>query len=261
HAACGLDTGRCRYLVGLPAVDVGLLHRHRPGPADHRGGADAAGRRDRLRLGAEPLHLGVGRFDEERRAPRIADVRVPGDQRRRAARHLLPYPAPVRGPMNLRRITSFSAAFAAAAVLAVPGAAGALGPSDFDPGRDQPPPPGPAAPPIPMKQNTVCATSAVLPDSQFHTVPASHVFGVDTLHEYGTGVGQTVAVIDSGVTPNARLPLLRGGGDFIMGGDGLEDCDHHGTLIAGIIAAQPALNDGFVGVAPSASILSIRQTS
>src|SRR5699024_1647780 len=67
--------------------------------------------------------------------------------------------------------------------------------------------------------------------------------------------------IDSGVNANARLPRLEGGGDYIMSEDGLFDCDHHGTLIAGIIGAQPARNDNFVGVAPDSSILSIRQTS
>jgi membrane-anchored mycosin MYCP len=84
---------------------------------------------------------------------------------------------------------------------------------------------------------------------------------VRELHGFSTGRGQTVAVIDSGVNRNERLPRLLGGGDYIGGSDGLSDCDHHGTLVAGIVAAQPRPGDGFVGIAPDSSIISIRQTS
>ena len=46
-----------------------------------------------------------------------------------------------------------------------------------------------------------------------------------------------VAVIDTGVTPHPRLPHLIPGGDYVMGGgDGLSDCDAHGTLVASMIA-------------------------
>ncbi|NLE82310.1 MAG: type VII secretion-associated serine protease mycosin, partial [Rhodococcus sp.] len=90
---------------------------------------------------------------------------------------------------------------------------------------------------------------------------ANVAFGVDELHRYATGEGITVAVIDSGVSPNVRLPGLIGGGDYIGTTNGLQDCDHHGTLVAGIIAATPSESDGFVGVAPDATVRSIRQTS
>ena len=63
------------------------------------------------------------------------------------------------------------------------------------------------------------------------------------------------------MSKNVRLPDLQGAGDYIMGGDGLTDCDHHGTLIAGVAAAKPATGDGFVGVAPDAGVISLRQTS
>jgi membrane-anchored mycosin MYCP len=131
----------------------------------------------------------------------------------------------------------------------------------FDPVRDVPPPDGIPAPPIPMKQSKGCVVSAVLEQSQFDNIPVNTVFEVPKLHQLAVGRGQTVAVIDSGVNANVRLPGLIGGGDYIMGGDGLNDCDHHGTLVAGIIAARPKAGDGFVGVAPEAVILSIRQTS
>ena len=43
-------------------------------------------------------------------------------------------------------------------------------------------------------------------------------------------------------------------------GDGTQDCDAHGTLVAGIIAAAPDLN-GFSGIAPDVTLISIRQSS
>ncbi|TQC45055.1 type VII secretion-associated serine protease mycosin [Rhodococcus sp. WS4] len=118
------------------------------------------------------------------------------------------------------------------------------------------------APLVPMRQRSVCATSATLQDSTFERQPPANVaFDVNNLHSIATGKGVTVAVIDSGVSPNARLPRLAGEGDYIGTTHGLEDCDHHGTLVAGIIAAAPSPSDGFVGVAPDANLISIRQTS
>lgn len=76
----------------------------------------------------------------------------------------------------------------------------------------------------------------------------------------GMGLHQKVAVIDTGV---ARHPYLKveGGGDYVHGDNGLEDCDGHGTEVAGLIAANPRSDLGFKGVAPDARIVSIRQTS
>jgi membrane-anchored mycosin MYCP len=84
------------------------------------------------------------------------------------------------------------------------------------------------------------------------------------LPRFATGVGQTVAVIDTGVSQHDFLSgRLDGGGDYVAkDGDGLEDCDGHGTMVAGIIAADPRDDRiGFRGIAPAARIVSIRQTS
>jgi membrane-anchored mycosin MYCP len=84
------------------------------------------------------------------------------------------------------------------------------------------------------------------------------------LSAFATGKRQTVAVIDTGVNRHDYLgERLSGGGDFVEeGGDGLNDCDGHGTQVAGIIAARPTSDDiGFRGIAPDARILSIRQSS
>lgn len=165
--------------------------------------------------------------------------------------------------MKLKKLSCAAAALAMATSFSMAAApmAGAIEQPKYDAGRDVPPADGTPSPPLPMKQDTQCVTSAILGNSQFDTIPASTVFEVNRLNQLAVGRGQTVAVIDSGVNGNVRLPALIGGGDYVMGGDGLQDCDHHGTIIAGIIAARPQAGDGFVGVAPEATILSIRQTS
>lgn len=87
----------------------------------------------------------------------------------------------------------------------------------------------------------------------------------DEIASFGfDGAGQTVAVIDTGVSPHAYLgDRLLPGGDYVdAAGNGLEDCDGHGTEVAGIIAADPQDDQiGFRGIAPKATILSIRQSS
>lgn len=87
---------------------------------------------------------------------------------------------------------------------------------------------------------------------------------LDRLHRIATGRGQRVAVIDTGVARHPGLTgRLLGGGDYLAGGDGLQDCDGHGTAVAGIIAAQPPPGSptGMTGMAPDAEVLSVRQTS
>ena len=84
---------------------------------------------------------------------------------------------------------------------------------------------------------------------------------LESAWQFTRGAGQTVAVIDTGVARHPRLPGLIAGGDYVGRGDGTDDCDAHGTLVAGIIAARPTQTGGFAGVAPDARILSLRQSS
>lgn len=65
------------------------------------------------------------------------------------------------------------------------------------------------------------------------------------------GAGQRVAVIDTGVSRHQRLPAVVPGGDYVSTGDGTQDCDAHGTLVAGVVT----------GVAPDVTLISIRQSS
>ncbi|MCS4535654.1 S8 family serine peptidase [Corynebacterium sp. HS2168-gen11] len=82
-------------------------------------------------------------------------------------------------------------------------------------------------------------------------------------HKLATGAGVTVAVIDTGVSPHPRLGHVLDGGDFVHDSatGGTIDCDAHGTIVAGIIATRPHPTDDLVGIAPEATILSIKQTS
>lgn len=83
------------------------------------------------------------------------------------------------------------------------------------------------------------------------------------LRRYADGRGVRVAVIDSGV--DAWHPQLRGavlaGPVLLADGRGGSDGDPvgHGTMVAGIIAARPAPGTGVAGLAPAATIVSIRQ--
>ncbi|MCZ4560696.1 type VII secretion-associated serine protease mycosin [Rhodococcus sp. IEGM 1401] len=122
--------------------------------------------------------------------------------------------------------------------------------------------PEPSAPgPLePTEQKNSCALPSSTADAQ--DVPtALKALDFASVWPITRGAGQVVAVIDTGVTAHPRLPGLIAGGDYVSAGDGLFDCDAHGTMVAGLIAAQTAPGSGFAGGAPDARILSIRQSS
>ncbi|MDK6259949.1 S8 family serine peptidase [Corynebacterium frankenforstense] len=85
----------------------------------------------------------------------------------------------------------------------------------------------------------------------------------DRGHGLATGSGVIVAVIDTGVADHPRLGGVVPGADLVTPGtpDPLRDCDGHGTVVAGVIAARPSEQDALVGVAPGARIVSVRQSS
>ncbi|RPK90422.1 Subtilisin E precursor [Streptomyces sp. ADI98-10] len=138
---------------------------------------------------------------------------------------------------------------AALAVLAVPHAAYAVeGPGAVDLGID-----GSGECSFPMKK-------------QFEGRPWSlQRVLLDELWQDTKGKGVRVAVIDTGVD-NANPQLkpavdTSAGRNLLKGGkaDGTGDRIGHGTKVAGIIAARPAKGTGFVGLAPEATIIPIRQ--
>ncbi|MFD4470219.1 type VII secretion-associated serine protease mycosin [Rhodococcus sp. NPDC058505] len=146
------------------------------------------------------------------------------------------------------------------AAMAVPfvgsGSAAAVAPPTIDPGGL---PPG-DLPPVQSELRDPCP--ATTPGSDPALVPApQRALDLESVWPLSTGRGQLVAVIDTGVERHPRLPGLMPGGDFVSTGDGTADCDAHGTLVAGLIAATRSDATGFAGVAPDARILTIRQSS
>ncbi|WP_371777771.1 type VII secretion-associated serine protease mycosin [Streptomyces sp. NBC_01438] len=110
----------------------------------------------------------------------------------------------------------------------------------------------------------------------------------DQLWQDTKGKGVRVAVIDTGVddtNPQLKSAVDRSAGTDLLpvpkdgsqdpaaggakgkgkskskpsGGDGTVDTVGHGTKVAGIIAARPRSGTGFVGLAPEATIIPIRQ--
>jgi membrane-anchored mycosin MYCP len=124
------------------------------------------------------------------------------------------------------------------------------------------PKPGSPGPPRRTEQHQQCATFATRIDD---APDASQLTALDLpgIWKLSRGSGQTVAVIDTGVSRHRRLPHLMPGGDYVSAGDGTDDCDGHGTIVAGIIGAAPDPQGGgaFSGIAPDATIISVRQSS
>jgi membrane-anchored mycosin MYCP len=116
----------------------------------------------------------------------------------------------------------------------------AINPPGIDPAAV--PPDSPPGPPAPMKQSSYCTEVGALPGTDFRVQPKyMDMLNLPEAWRFGRGGGVRIAVIDTGVTPHPRLPHLVPGGDYVMGGgDGLSDCDAHGTLVASMIGAAPA---------------------
>ncbi|MGH3873868.1 MAG: type VII secretion-associated serine protease mycosin [Pseudonocardiaceae bacterium] len=87
-------------------------------------------------------------------------------------------------------------------------------------------------------------------------------------HDLSRGAGVTVAVVDTGVAAHPKLtPAVLPGIQLVTVHDARRfevqpaapiDCDNHGTMVAGLIAARPDPDDRVVGVAPEAAILPVR---
>jgi membrane-anchored mycosin MYCP len=124
------------------------------------------------------------------------------------------------------------------------------------------PTPRPPAPPQPTELRQQCLVSAPIRDN---SSSARQLDGLDlaAVWRLSRGAGQTVAVVDTGVARHRLLPHLVPGGDYVSSGDGTDDCDGHGTVVAGIVGAaqQPGAGEQFSGVAPDATIIGIRQSS
>ncbi|ADG97229.1 peptidase S8 and S53 subtilisin kexin sedolisin [Segniliparus rotundus DSM 44985] len=166
------------------------------------------------------------------------------------------------GAHRARRALALTAVLAALTAVSLPPSAAApfSGPPVVDmgalPANTAP------VPPQPMEQRRACVLAGGVPDQALTGLPPDlAALDLPAAQRLARGEGQTVAVLGTGVARNPRLPELAGGGDYVGQTDGLNDCDGVGTLVAGVIAAQPAPGDGFIGIAPSAKILSLRVSS
>ena len=90
--------------------------------------------------------------------------------------------------------------------------------------------------------------------------PALTAMSIDAVHEFATGRGVTVAVIDSMV--DGRHPEIRGRvpvrRNLVRSGKRRGGGEIHGTAVAGVIASMANNSEGIVGVAPDARIESLR---
>lgn len=142
------------------------------------------------------------------------------------------------------------------------------------------PPSGNNGQPLPeetYKQETACVTRDLANTDLVRSKPwGQQYLQVEKVHElmrgtvghvgaYGPNQPVTVALVDTGVRPDHPwLDQVAAGGDYVAlkePGAGLEDCDGHGTMVAGIIAAGTPSDIGFKGMAPEAQIVSFRQSS
>ncbi len=113
----------------------------------------------------------------------------------------------------------------------------AIPPPSVDPGLV--PADGPPRPEQPMRRANSCSAPITVKNPDVAQVaPGFNLLNIAKAWDYSTGNGVAVAVIDTGVTPSPRLPVVAGG-DYIMGEDGLSDCDAHGTIVSSIIGAAP----------------------
>ncbi len=132
----------------------------------------------------------------------------------------------------------------------------AIAPKPVDHG--QLPAPTAPAPPGRTEQSDRCSTAKPVDERPAQQLDMLNLAAVWPLSR---GSGQTVAVIDTGVARHRLLPHLVAGGDYVSSGDGTQDCDGHGTAIAGLIGATATEPGTFSGVAPDATIMAIRQSS
>lgn len=128
----------------------------------------------------------------------------------------------------------------------------------------------PAQPPRPLHdfhKSTQCIESGTF-DRLYKPQPWAHKsLQMEQVHQVAQGAGQSLALIDTGVYKHKFFQdRIKPGGDYVKNTGGLRDCDGHGTEVAGIMAANTHFhgandNVGFDGMAPKATVYSVRTTS
>ncbi|MFD5831342.1 S8 family serine peptidase, partial [Lentzea sp. NPDC060358] len=135
-------------------------------------------------------------------------------------------------------------------------------PPDLPP--DTPPPVDEGRPDVKYDRTNKGCVESDTKSELIETKPWGQVqLNLEQAHRFATGKDIKIAIIDTGVDPrnprfgNRVVPT----GEYVDGTkNGTDDCDGHGTEVAGVAAAARTEGD-FVGAAPAATILAIRQTS
>ncbi|WP_434452839.1 type VII secretion-associated serine protease mycosin [Lentzea sp. E54] len=137
-------------------------------------------------------------------------------------------------------------------------------PPDLPPGT--PPPEDKGIPDVKYERTSKGCVESDTKSELIEYMPWGQVYlNLEQAHRFATGKNIKIAIIDTGVDPsNPRFGnRVQGAGEYVDnsgGKNGTDDCDGHGTEVAGVAAAAKTEGD-FVGAAPEATILAIRQTS
>ncbi|MDX8052144.1 type VII secretion-associated serine protease mycosin [Lentzea sp. BCCO 10_0798] len=135
-------------------------------------------------------------------------------------------------------------------------------PPDLPPGTQ--PPADTGAPDVKYERTSKGCVESDTKSELIEYMPWGQVYlNLEQAHRFAKGKGIKIAIIDTGVDPrNPRFGgRVQGAGEYVFGNaNGTDDCDGHGTEVAGVAAAAKTEGD-FVGAAPEATILAIRQTS
>ncbi|OHW63693.1 peptidase S8, partial [Mycobacterium avium subsp. paratuberculosis] len=107
----------------------------------------------------------------------------------------------------------------------------------MDPGMV--PPDGPPRPDQPMRRANSCSAPITVrnPDVA-QLAPGFNLLNIAKAWQYSTGNGVPVAVIDTGVSPNPRLPVVPGGG--LTGSKAREDCRIEMMVACGATPTTPS---------------------
>lgn len=110
----------------------------------------------------------------------------------------------------------------------------------------------------PLQMFAALNTGQPYNDPLFPVAPAARLWHLADLHRISTGAGVTIAIIDSKIERShpdliGQVAVWK---DFVEGHP--SESEHHGTAIAGVIAAKANNGIGSAGVAPRARLLGLR---
>jgi len=97
-------------------------------------------------------------------------------------------------------------------------------------------------------------------DPYFHLQNTVNIDGLEQIHEWATGKGVKVAIIDTGLDtthPELQSKVVYKG-NFVAHDQHQFDEDEHGTAVAGVIAATANNDLGIVGMAPDVKLMALK---